>query len=139
MPAESTDGVQMPLYLNTGLVNEMSGLGVEEAAGVGLYRTELPFMVRDRFPAESVQVANYRRVIETFSPRPVVLRTLDIGGDKPLPYFPVTEQNPFLGWRGSRILLDHPEIFLTQARAMLRAGIGYHNLQIMFPMITGEA
>lgn len=137
LPAESTDGVQMSLYLNTGLVNEMSGLGVEEAAGVGLYRTELPFMVRDRFPAESVQVANYRRVIETFSPRPVVLRTLDIGGDKPLPYFPVTEQNPFLGWRGSRILLDHPEIFLTQARAMLRAGIGYHNLQIMFPMITG--
>lgn len=139
LPAESTDGVQLPLFLNTGLVNEMSGLGVEEAAGVGLYRTELPFMVRDRFPAESVQVVNYRRVVETFSPRPVVLRTLDIGGDKPLPYFPVVEQNPFLGWRGSRVLLDHPEIFLTQVRAMLRAGIGYHNLQIMLPMITGVA
>jgi phosphotransferase system enzyme I (PtsP) len=139
LPAESTDGVQLALFLNTGLVNEMSGLGVEEAAGVGLYRTELPFMVRDRFPAESVQVANYRRVVETFSPRPVVLRTLDIGGDKPLPYFPVVEQNPFLGWRGSRVLLDHPEIFLTQVRAMLRAGIGYHNLQIMLPMITSVA
>ncbi|MFM1891294.1 MAG: phosphotransferase system, enzyme PtsP, partial [Pseudomonadota bacterium] len=136
LPAETTDGVQVPLYLNTGLVAETNSFGSDEAAGVGLYRTELPFMVRDRFPGESVQVANYRRVVEAFAPRPVILRALDIGGDKPLPYFPVTEQNPFLGWRGSRILLDHPEIFLTQVRAMLRAGVGYHNLQIMLPMIT---
>jgi phosphotransferase system enzyme I (PtsP) len=136
LPAETTDGVQVPLYLNTGLVAETNSFGSDEAAGVGLYRTELPFMVRDRFPGESVQVANYRRVVEAFAPRPVILRALDIGGDKPLPYFPVSEQNPFLGWRGSRILLDHPEIFLTQVRAMLRAGVGYHNLQIMLPMIT---
>jgi phosphotransferase system enzyme I (PtsP) len=136
LPAETIDGVQVPLYLNTGLVAETNSFGSEEAAGVGLYRTELPFMVRDRFPGESVQVANYRRVVEAFAPRPVILRTLDIGGDKPLPYFPVSEQNPFLGWRGSRISLDHPEIFITQVRAMLRAGIGYHNLQIMLPMIT---
>jgi phosphotransferase system enzyme I (PtsP) len=83
-----------------------------------------------------VQVANYRRVIESFAPRPVILRTLDIGGDKPLPYFPVVEQNPFLGWRGSRVSLDHPEIFLTQVRAMLRAGIGHDNMQVMLPMIS---
>lgn len=136
LPAETTDGVQLPLYLNTGLVNETNSFGNDEAAGIGLYRTELPFMVRDRFPGEAVQVSNYRRVIEAFAPRPVILRTLDIGGDKPLPYFPVAEQNPFLGWRGSRISLDHPEIFITQVRAMLRAGVGFNNLQIMLPMIT---
>ena len=139
LPSETTDGVEIPLMLNTGLVAETNTLGAEEAAGVGLYRTELPFMVRDRFPGESVQVANYRQVIVGFAPRPVILRTLDVGGDKPLEYFPVVEQNPFLGWRGSRISLDHPEIFLTQVRAMLRAGIGYHNLQIMLPMISGVA
>jgi phosphotransferase system enzyme I (PtsP) len=71
-----------------------------------------------------------------FHPRPVILRTLDIGGDKPLPYFPIEESNPFLGWRGIRISLDHPEIFLTQVRAMLRAAVGQKNLRIMLPMIT---
>jgi phosphotransferase system enzyme I (PtsP) len=135
-PSETTDGVKIPLYLNTGLVSEMSSLGTQEAQGVGLYRTEFPFMVRDRFPGEDVQVANYAKVLETFSPRPVILRTLDIGGDKPLPYFPIEEPNPFLGWRGIRISLDHPEIFLTQIRAMLRAAIGFNNLQIMLPMIS---
>jgi len=134
--SETTDGVTLPLYLNTGLVNEMSNGDRDEAAGVGLYRTELPFMVRDRFPGEQAQINNYRRVLEAFAPRPVVLRTLDIGGDKPLPYFPVEEQNPFLGWRGVRISLQHPEIFLTQIRAMLRANIGMGNLQIMLPMIS---
>jgi len=135
-PAVTTDGVPMTLYLNTGLVSEMSSLGTSESDGVGLYRTELPFMVRDRFPGEESQIANYRRVLETFAPRPVILRTLDIGGDKPLPYFPVKESNPFLGWRGIRISLDHPEIFLTQIRAMLRAAIGLGNLRIMLPMIS---
>lgn len=135
-PSETIDGFHLPLYLNTGLVSEMSLLGIEEAEGVGLYRTEFPFMVRDRFPGETVQMANYRQVLETFHPRPVVLRTLDIGGDKPLPYFPVSESNPFLGWRGVRVLLDHPEIFLTQVRAMLRAAIGLDNLQIMLPMVS---
>ncbi len=137
LPAETTDGIAIPLYLNTGLVSEMSDLGLEAAAGVGLYRTELPFMVRDRFPSEAEQISNYRRIIHAFAPRPVTLRTLDIGGDKPLPYFPVEESNPFLGWRGIRISLDHPEIFLTQIRAMLRAAIGYENLRIMLPMISG--
>ena len=139
LPAESTDGVAFPLFLNTGLVNDISSPDNDEFAGIGLYRTELPFMVRDRFPGESVQVLNYRHVLEGFAPRPVILRTLDVGGDKPLPYFPVEEQNPFLGWRGVRISLAHPEIFLTQVRAMLRAAIDLDNLQIMLPMISGAA
>jgi phosphotransferase system, enzyme I, PtsP len=77
--------------------------------------------VRDSFPGEAAQMSNYRQVLELFAPRPVTIRTLDIGGDKPLPYFPMHEANPFLGWRGIRITLDHPEIFLTQVRAILRA------------------
>ncbi len=134
--SETTDGVQVSLYLNTGLVSEMSSFGSDESAGVGLYRTELPFMVRDSFPSETEQMNNYSNVLARFHPRPVTLRTLDIGGDKPLPYFPVNESNPFLGWRGIRISLDHPEIFLTQIRAMLRASVSYSNLQIMLPMIS---
>ncbi len=135
LPCETTDGVTVPLYLNTGLISEHNHSN-DESAGVGLYRTELPFMVRDSFPGESVQVTNYRKVLKTFHPRPVIIRTLDIGGDKPLPYFPVEEQNPFLGWRGIRISLDHPEIFLTQVRAMLRAAIGINNLRLLLPMIS---
>jgi phosphotransferase system enzyme I (PtsP) len=136
-PSRTRDGFDIPLYLNTGLVLEANGGGGEEtAAGVGLYRTELPFMVRDRFPGEAVQRANYRRVLEAFAPRPVVMRTLDIGGDKPLPYFPVEESNPFLGWRGIRISLDHPEIFLTQVRAMLQADAGLYNLRLLLPMVS---
>lgn len=136
LPSETTDGHLLPLYLNTGLINEMQVEEQAEAEGVGLYRTEVPFMVRDRFPGEDTQMLNYRRVLETFAPRPVTLRTLDVGGDKELSYFPVKEQNPFLGWRGVRISLQHPEIFLTQIRAMLRADIGLGNLQVMLPMIT---
>lgn len=136
LPAETTDGYQIPLYLNTGLVSEYRPLGIEESAGVGLYRTELPFIVRDSFPSEDAQSANYRRVLKLFAPRPVTIRTLDIGGDKALPYFPVHEANPFLGWRGIRITLDHPEIFLTQVRAILRASAGLDNLQLLLPMVS---
>ena len=139
LPADTTDGYQLPLYLNTGLVSESRPLGLEECAGVGLYRTELPFIVRDSFPGEETQVANYRKVLEMFAPRPVTIRTLDIGGDKPLPYFPMHETNPFLGWRGIRITLDHPEIFITQVRAILRAAVGLDNLQVLFPMISTVA
>jgi phosphotransferase system enzyme I (PtsP) len=136
LPAETTDGHILPLYLNTGLISDIGEFGVKEASGVGLYRTELPFMIRDRFPSEDDQVKNYRHVLESFSPRPVILRTLDIGGDKPLPYFPISESNPFLGWRGIRVSLDHPEIFLTQIRAILRASIGLNNVKILLPMIA---
>ncbi len=134
--SQTRDGQRVHLYLNTGLVSETSSLGLEESEGVGLYRTELPFMVRDRFPSEEIQRHNYRSVLKHFHPRPVTLRTLDIGGDKPLPYFPINESNPFLGWRGIRISLDHPEIFLTQVRAMLRASVGLSNLRILLPMIS---
>src|SRR4029077_7154364 len=77
-----------------------------------------------------------RQLLAAFAPKPVILRTLDVGGDKPLPYFPIKEDNPFLGWRGIRIALDHPEIFLTQIRAMLRASEGLNNMRIMLPMIS---
>ncbi|MES9901209.1 MAG: phosphoenolpyruvate--protein phosphotransferase [Sedimenticola sp.] len=139
LSAETTDGVKIPLYLNTGLISELSHLGIEESEGIGLYRTELLFMLRDRFPSESDQAESYGKLLKSFSPKPVTLRTLDIGGDKPLPYFPVEESNPFLGWRGVRISLDHPEIFLTQIRAMLRAAVGNDNLQIMLPMISSAS
>ena len=93
-------------------------------------------MVRQRFPGEAEQYEIYRQVLEAFAPRPVVLRTLDVGGDKALPYFPIQEDNPFLGWRGIRITLDHPEIFLVQVRAMMRASVGLNNLNILLPMIS---
>ena len=139
LPAETPDGVRIPLYANTGLLADISPSVRSGAEGVGLYRTEVPFLVRDRFPGEDEQMQIYRQVLEGFAPRPVILRTLDIGGDKELPYFPVREDNPFLGWRGIRITLDHPEIFLTQLRAILRAAIGLNNLQLMLPMISDVA
>ena len=136
LPSETTDGHKLRLYLNTGLVSEQRPLGIEESSGVGLYRTELPFLVRDRFPGENTQMQIYQQVLENFMPRPVTIRTLDIGGDKPLNYFPVEESNPFLGWRGIRLTRDHPELFITQVRAILRAAIGLDNLRLLLPMIT---
>ena len=93
-------------------------------------------MLRDRFPSEEEQRIMYRQLLNTFAPKPVIMRTLDIGGDKALPYFPVVEDNPFLGWRGIRVMLDHPELFLQQVRAMLTASVGLNNLSIMLPMIS---
>ena len=93
-------------------------------------------MLRERFPSEQEQVDLYRQMLEACPDKVITMRTLDVGGDKPLPYFPIVEENPFLGWRGIRLTLDHPEIFLVQIRAMLRANIGLGNLQIMLPMIT---
>ncbi len=136
LKAETTDGVVLPLHLNTGLISDVMTVGLEESEGVGLHRTELLYIVRDRFPGEEVQFESYQQLLAVFAPRPVILRTLDIGGDKPLPYFPFAESNPFLGWRGVRISLDHPEIFMTQIRAMMRANIGLNNLRIMLPMIS---
>ncbi|RZU99707.1 phosphoenolpyruvate--protein phosphotransferase [Spiribacter vilamensis] len=135
-PAQTPDGHCINLYVNTGLAAEIERALEIGCAGVGLHRTEFPFMVSTRFPGESEQADDYRQVLEAFAPLPVTLRTLDVGGDKPLPYFPTHDENPFLGWRGVRMTLDHPEIFLTQLRAMLRASAGLENLRIMFPMIT---
>lgn len=138
-PAETTDGHILSLYINAGLAADVGRSLNVGAQGVGLYRTEVPFMMRDRFPSEEEQRLIYRQLLKAFAPRPVMMRTLDVGGDKPLPYFPVEEANPFLGWRGIRITLDHPEIFLVQIRAMMRASIGLNNLAIMLPMISGVA
>ncbi len=136
LPAETKDGHVVSLLVNTGLAVD-GGLSLSAGAeGVGLYRTEMPFMIRDRFPSEEEQRIMYRQLLNTFSPRPVVMRTLDIGGDKALTYFPVQEENPFLGWRGVRITLDHPEIFLQQIRAMLHASEELNNLALMLPMVT---
>lgn len=136
VPAQTPDGYRIPLYVNTGLVGDIQASLSVGAEGVGLYRTEVPFMVRDRFPSEEEQRLIYRQLLAAFSPKPVIMRTLDIGGDKVLPYFPIEEPNPFLGWRGIRITLDHPEIFLVQVRAMIHASKGFNNLHIMLPMIT---
>jgi len=135
LPAKTQDGHQIKMCVNIGLsidVGKSLPLGAE---GVGLYRTELPFMIRDRFPSSEEQRIVYRQLLSAFAPRPVTMRVLDVGGDKKLPYFPIEELNPALGWRGIRLLLDYPEIFLGQLRAMLKASVGLHNLHIMFPMI----
>ncbi|MBF0471664.1 MAG: phosphoenolpyruvate--protein phosphotransferase [Gammaproteobacteria bacterium] len=134
-PAITADGIKVQLLANTGLMAELLEKERSQTDGVGLYRTEYPFMVRDRFPGEKEQVRVYRKVLQEFHPLPVTMRTLDIGGDKALPYFPMVEDNPFLGWRGIRFTLDHPEIFLAQLRAMLQANAGLGNLRILFPMI----
>ena len=139
LPAITPDKVGIPLYVNSGLLADVSPSRKSGAEGIGLYRTEFPFMIRDRFPGEEEQCQIYRQVLEAFSPAPVVMRTLDVGGDKALPYFPIEEDNPFLGWRGIRISLDHPEIFLVQLRAMLRASAGLNNMDLLFPMISSVA
>ncbi len=134
--AETPDGVRIPLCVNAGLVTDIRPALQAGAEGVGLYRTEVPFMIRDRFPGEDEQCLIYRQLLENFGKRDVTIRTLDVGGDKMLPYFPIEEENPYLGWRGVRVTLDHPEIFLVQLRAMLRASEGLNNLRVMFPMVS---
>ena len=136
MAAETVDGHGLDLMANVGLASDLGRSLTVGADGVGLYRTEIPFMQHNRFPSEEEQYVLYRNVLQAFSPKPVVMRTLDVGGDKELSYFPIKEANPFLGWRGIRVSLDHPEIFLLQLRAMLRASVGFDNLQIMLPMVT---
>jgi phosphotransferase system enzyme I (PtsP) len=134
-PAETPDGVRVPLQVNAGLIAELAPALAHGGEGIGLFRTEFAFMARETFPAEDEQYLFYRTVLESFAPKPVTLRTLDVGGDKILPYYPMEEDNPCLGCRGIRFTLDHPEIFLIQLRAMLRADAGLHNLQVLFPMI----
>ncbi len=136
LPAQTPDGIRLPLYANIGLDYEIDAAQSNGAEGVGLYRTEYQFLLRDAFPVEEEQYQRYRRLLEAFAPQPVTMRTLDVGGDKILSYFPLEEENPFLGCRGIRFSLEHPEIFVIQLRAMLRANAGLENLQILFPMIA---
>ncbi len=139
LPAVTLDQHRVSLLVNTGLMSDYTPSLRIGAEGVGLYRTEIPFQIRDRFPSEKEQYLIYKNVLETFKGMPVVLRTLDVGGDKPLSYFPIHEANPFLGWRGVRITLDHPEIFVTQVRAMIRANVDLNNLEILLPMISSKS
>ncbi|MDB2558750.1 phosphoenolpyruvate--protein phosphotransferase [Porticoccaceae bacterium] len=136
IPCHTPDGIRFSLWVNTGLRHDTARSLKSGAEAVGLFRTEIPFLMRTSFPTEDEQIEIYREQLSDFAPRPVTMRTLDIGGDKDLPYFPIEEENPFLGWRGIRISLDHPEIFLVQIRAMLRASEGINNLRIMLPMIS---
>jgi phosphoenolpyruvate-protein phosphotransferase len=135
LPALTLDGVSIQLYANSGLLADISP-GLEAGAeGLGLYRTEIPFMVSETFPSEEEQLDVYRQILEAYGDKPVYMRVLDIGGDKPLPYFPIEEDNPALGWRGIRFCLDNSSLFLSQIRAMLRASEGRDNLRIMLPMV----
>ncbi len=137
LPCITLDGWRILLWVNIGLTGDISRSLDRGAEGIGLFRTEVPFITQDRFPTEEEQRRLYREHMEAFEPRPVTMRTLDVGGDKALPYFPISEDNPFLGWRGIRVTLDHPEIFLVQARAMLKANAGLQGvLRIMLPMVS---
>lgn len=139
LPSQSACGKPFKLMVNCGLAIELETSNAEYTDGVGLYRTEFPFIMRNRFPTEQEQVALYHKVLNGYAGKSVVMRTLDVGGDKALPYFSIVEENPFLGWRGIRLTLDHPEIFLVQIRAMLKANIGLDNLHILLPMISDLA
>lgn len=136
LPCVTLDDRRLALWVNTGLMADVARSLERGAEGVGLYRTEVPFLMRERFPSEEEQRQIYREQLEAFAPHPVTMRTLDVGGDKALPYFPIEEANPFLGWRGIRVTLDHPEILLAQVRAMLKASEGLNNLRIMLPMVS---
>lgn len=136
-PAVSQDGQKVELLLNAGLSAD-TNIAIDKGVdGIGLYRTEIAFIMQNRFPSEDEQMQQYQSILNHYQPQNVVMRTLDIGGDKPLPYFPIEEENPFLGWRGIRFTLDHPDIFVIQLRAMLKASIGNDNLSILLPMVSG--
>jgi phosphotransferase system enzyme I (PtsP) len=135
-PAVTRDGVPIVLQINAGLLVDLPNLEATAAAGIGLFRTELQFMVAEHMPTTSEQQALYTAVLDQAQGRPVTFRTLDIGGDKVLPYMErVEEENPALGWRAIRIGLDKPRLLRAQIRALLRAGSG-RDMKIMLPMIA---
>ena len=135
-PGQLKSGERVQVMLNAGLSPEHEEKLGSRIDGIGLYRTEIPFMLQSGFPSEEEQVAQYQGMLQMFNDKPVTLRTLDVGADKQLPYMPISEENPCLGWRGIRITLDQPEIFLIQVRAMLRANAATGNLSILLPMVT---
>ena len=137
LPAKTTDGCRVALLANIGLLSDLRVAHLHGAEGVGLYRTEFPFMARNSFPGRLEQAAIYRKVLEGFPGLPVTIRTLDIGGDKGLGYFPhPKEDNPFLGWRSIRISLDREDIFREQLAAILLAS-AHGKCNMMFPLISG--
>ncbi len=136
LPAVTRDGVPISLNINAGLLIDMQHLQESGADGVGLYRTEIPFMVRDVFPGVAEQAELYRKVLDQAGDHPVIFRTLDVGGDKVLPYWRGgAEENPAMGWRAIRIGLDRPMMLRHQLRALILAAAG-RPLHVMFPMIS---
>ncbi|MDT0879186.1 phosphoenolpyruvate--protein phosphotransferase [Staphylococcus pseudintermedius] len=134
--SKTLDGHEVELAANIGTPNDLEGVHNNGAEGIGLYRTEFLYMGRDNMPTEDEQFEAYKKVLESMEGKRVVVRTLDIGGDKELPYLNLPEEmNPFLGYRAIRLCLDQPEIFRPQLRALLRAS-AYGKLNIMFPMVA---
>jgi len=139
LPTVSRDGITVRIMLNCGLQIDLPHLEATGADGIGLYRTEIPFLARSTYPDVEAQRETYTRVLDAAGDRPVNFRTLDVGGDKMLPYFPdLSEENPALGWRAIRIGLDRPSMLRKQLRAMLRAASG-RELRVMFPMVAEVA
>lgn len=139
LPSVTADGTPISLQLNCGLLLDVGQVGPTRADGIGLYRTEIPFLARDSFPDVLAQTEIYKKVLAVAAGKPVTFRTLDIGGDKFLPYLKhPQEDNPALGWRAIRIGLDRPAWLRAQLRAMLRAAAG-QNLKVMFPMVADVA
>ena len=135
-PSETMDGIAVELAANIGTPDDLDGVKSNGAEGIGLYRTEFLYMGRNELPTEEEQYEAYKKVLEDMDDKPVVVRTLDVGGDKELPYLDLPkEMNPFLGHRAVRMTLDNPDLFRTQLRALLRAS-QHGNLKIMFPMIA---
>ena len=136
VPGVTLDGVEIGLHMNAGLLIDLPHLVEAGAQSIGLFRTELQFMLASRFPRLVAQEALYRSVLDAADDHPVTFRTLDIGGDKVLPYMKgLEEENPALGWRAIRIGLDRPALLRTQLRAMLRAAVG-RDLRVMIPMVS---
>lgn len=136
LPAVTTDGCRVEVVANAGSMEDARKALKYGAEGIGLLRTEFLFLNRSKPPDEKTQFAAYRSIFDLMGTRPIVVRTLDVGGDKEVPYYDFgAESNPFLGYRAIRISLDHPHEFKSQLRALLRAGAG-HDIRIMFPMIA---
>ena len=136
LPAVTTDGHRIQIMANLGRLDDVNLGSMDHFDGVGLYRTEYQFLTGRELPSEEAQFKDYKTIAEKVGDKGVNIRVLDIGGDKALPYLPMPkEANPFLGWRGLRFLQDHPDIFRTQLRAILRASV-YGKLHIMYPMIN---
>ncbi|NQV54224.1 MAG: phosphoenolpyruvate--protein phosphotransferase [Rhodospirillales bacterium] len=139
VPAETKDGIHISLNVNAGLLADVQNMKDIGADGIGLYRTEIPFMESNNFPDVDRQADLYQRIIDQSEGKPVVFRTLDVGGDKDLPYWKMAAgENPAMGWRAVRVALDRPTILRHQFRALIRAANG-RELRVMFPMITEVA
>ncbi|SJZ62371.1 phosphoenolpyruvate--protein phosphotransferase [Garciella nitratireducens] len=137
LPAQTSDGHRVEIVGNIGTPKDVEGVLKNGGEGIGLYRTEFLYMDRESMPTEEEQFEAYKEVLENMEGKPVIIRTLDIGGDKKLPYLDTPEEmNPFLGWRAIRLCLENKEMFKTQLRAILRASV-FGKALIMFPMISG--